>query len=233
MGHYSYYLMILVAIFSLSVSAERIPLNDKGETIEVSPRKKKQATGRKAAARYMNRKVSKSKKNTNSSSREPAAVDRAHFMMVHIGTFLDSQAYQWGKTSGWDDKARLNLGVTYRFGEWTNSMDLLFRGEFNTFSFDGESPYKISFMPVIMFPDASSEFPLYFGAGGGLGVFFKQVSAESSLSIDFTIFGGVRFFDVFEFGGLFGEVGLKNHVHFLSDGQFNGVYISTGMIFSF
>lgn len=176
--------------------------------------------GRDAAAKFMNRKVA-----------QVTAGD--HYMAVHIGSFTSSEAYRWGVEDSWEDKADLNLGVTYRMGEWTNSMDLLIRAEFVAFEFDDKRPYKISIMPVIAFPDSRSQFPLYFGAGLGGGIFFKQASGESSLSLDYNLIAGARFFNVLDQIGIMIETGFKGHVHLLSDGQFNGIYVSSGLVFQF
>jgi hypothetical protein len=53
------------------------------------------------------------------------------------------------------------------------------------------------------------------------------------LSIDYTLFAGVRFFDLYRSTGAFIEAGLKNHFLLLADGQFNGYFISIGGIFTF
>lgn len=84
-----------------------------------------------------------------------------------------------------------------------------------------------------MFPDASSKFPLYFGVGAGLGVFVKQLSGESAMSLDYQVLAGARFFDLFNNAGFFLEAGLKNHMHMLSDGQFNGTFVAAGSVFTF
>ncbi|MEC9282606.1 MAG: hypothetical protein VX642_07830 [Bdellovibrionota bacterium] len=183
-------------------------------------RAKKIPTGRAAASKYMNRKV--------------AGVDGgSRYLALHIGGFANSQAYRWGEQDSWNDKAKTNLGVTYRVGEWSQSMDNFFRAELLSYSFDDKKPLKLSFMPIISFPDSRSRFPLYFGAGVGGGVFLKQVSGESSISLDYALVIGARFFDVFESAGLLFETGLKGHVHLLSSGQFNSTYVSAGTVFAF
>jgi hypothetical protein len=84
-----------------------------------------------------------------------------------------------------------------------------------------------------MFPDASSKFPLYFGGGIGPGIFLNQIPDESSVSLDYQLFAGVRFFDVFRNTGFFVEAGLKDHFLLTSDGQFNGTYAALGLVFTF
>lgn len=174
--------------------------------------------GKRAASKYMNRAVK---------------AHKPRYMAINLGVFTESQAYRWGEQDSWNGNAKADLGVTYRVGEWTQSMDLMFRADLQTFKFDGESPLKLAMMPVVVFPDARSEFPLYFGAGLGAGIFLSQVSSESSLSLDYNLLFGARFFDVFGDAGFLFEAGLKGHFHLLSSGQFNGTYVSGGMIFNF
>jgi hypothetical protein len=44
---------------------------------------------------------------------------------------------------------------------------------------------------------------------------------------------GVRFENIYEGAGFLIEGGLKNHLHLLTDGQFNGTYLAGGMVFVF
>jgi hypothetical protein len=129
--------------------------------------------------------------------------------------------------------ARLSGGVTYRIGEWQWGMDSNFRAEFQSYKVGDDRPLKLSIMPLITFPDVNSKFPVYFGAGAGMGVFFKQIENESALSLDIQLLAGVRLFDVLENTGFFIETGLKNHMNLLSDGGVNAVYFSGGAIFTF
>lgn len=181
-------------------------------------------TGRDEAAKYF-RKDSKVRRTVSGS--------RDHYLALHLGSFVDDQAYQWGQSSRQDNIGNLSTGVTYRIGEWVNSMDLLFRADFSSYKLKQGTPVKMSLMPAIVFPDANSRFPLYFGAGAGLGIYFKQIESESSLSLDYQLIAGARFFDVFENTGFLIETGLKNHFHLLSDGQFNGVFVTLGTVFTF
>jgi hypothetical protein len=164
---------------------------------------------------------------TTSSSGAP------RFLHIYLGSYLNDKQYRWGSADRGEDVGELIGGVTYRMGEWVNSMDLSFRGEFLTYDVDGQDPKKFSVGPIITFPDANSGFPVYFGAGAGLGVFFDQVDSESDLSFDYQIFAGVRQSDLLGTFGLALEVGLKGHVHLLSSGQFSGVYFTVGTVHEF
>ncbi|MBX2988974.1 MAG: hypothetical protein KF802_13885 [Bdellovibrionaceae bacterium] len=181
--------------------------------------------GRDAAARYFQREP----------SQEVAmpAGPRDHYLALHIGKFMNGQSWEWGRGGRVDDTGGMSFGVTYRLYEYSNSSDVALRVDFNDYKAVGEKPLKMSLMPMFMFPDANSRFPLYFGAGAGLGVFFKQVKDESALSFDYQLIAGARFFDVFENTGFFFETGLKNHVLLTTSGQFNGVFLSGGAVFTF
>lgn len=186
-------------------------------------------TGRGAAQKYFQRRQSQPR--ASSPRRSPAqAGDR--YLSLHVGTFFDENSYSWGRSSQ-EDIGKFNAGVTYRIGQWVNSMDLLFRADYNAYELNEGRASKLSLLPLITFPDASSRFPLYFGGGAGLGVFFKQIPGEESLSFDYQLVAGARFFDLLEGFGVMVETGMKNHVLLLSDGQFNGVFFSIGGVFNF
>jgi len=154
------------------------------------------------------------------------------YLAVRLGGFFQDQAYRWKRASQ-SDVGGFNGGVDYRLGEWINSADLALRADYTSYSLSEGSARKLSFGGIVTFPDANSRFPLYFGAGLGLGVFVKQLHNESALALDYSLLGGVRFFNVFNRIGLLAEVGIKNHLLMFSDGQFNGIYINVGAVFAF
>lgn len=156
-----------------------------------------------------------------------------HYLALHFGKFMSSQSWEWGQNGRQDNVGSGSVGVTYRLHEWNNSADFGVRIDFNEYDVAGEKPLKMSLMPVLAFPDASSRFPLYFGAGAGLGVFFKQHKDESPLSFDYQLFMGARFFNVVGNTGFFIETGMKNHLLLSSSGQFNGVFLTGGAVFTF
>ena len=212
-------LMLGLVMFCGTGFAQRVELGPEKSSEDWRRRAESLPTGRAAAGRLMNRAVASE------------AGDR--YLALHFGGFANSQAYRWGTASSWQNKAKSNVGVTYRVGEWTRAMDLLFRADLLTFNVDNSKPVKLSFMPVVSFPDSRSRFPLFFGAGLGAGVFLKQLPGESSLSLDYNLVLGARFFDVFDSVGLLFESGLKGHIHLLSSGQFDSTYLSAGAVFSF
>jgi hypothetical protein len=188
--------------------------------------------GRKAAEKYMSphRAVAS---NGGSSAGSSLMTSDSHYLAVHIGSFISDNAYKWGGKETASDVGRLNMGISYRIGEWVNSMDLLIRVDFSQYSLAEGRANKLSFLPVITFPDAASKFPLYFGAGLGGGIFMNQIAQESALSLDYQLLAGARFFDLFGNTGLFVEGGLKNHFLLLSDGQYNGAFATVGGLFTF
>jgi hypothetical protein len=187
--------------------------------------------GRKAAEKYM---APRTQTTTRTEAETESAVGPDdHFLAVHLGGFIDDTAYKWGRDEPQKKTGNFNIGVTYRMGEWVNSMDLAGRAEYTTYTVDGKSASKLTFMPVITFPDAAAKFPLYFGAGLGLGIFTNQLGGESPISLDYSLFLGTRFFDIFRNVGFFLEFGIKNHLFLSSDGQFNGLFVAMGPAFTF
>lgn len=182
--------------------------------------------GRAAAAKYF-------EKRGPAEDSENAGGASDHYLAIHIGKYMGSQAYEWGGHGKEEDVGGNNIGLTYRIDQWNNSMDFAMRVDFQEFSAANEKQTKLSLLPMLTFPDANSKFPLYFGAGAGLGVFFKQVRDESTISLDYQLILGARFFNVFENTGFFIESGLKNHILVLSSGQLNGTFIAAGAVFTF
>ncbi len=174
----------------------------------------------------------KERKRESSAVASPSAGAAPRFLALHLGSYFSDQGYKWGKGNQ-EDIGRLNAGVTYRMGEWVNSADWSLRIDFTSFELDDGLARKLSFGAILSFPDANSRFPLYFGGGLGMGFFIKQLEDESPITLDYALFGGARFFDVIDAVGFMVEAGLKNHLHLLSDGQFNGVYFNVGTVFAF
>lgn len=216
----------LIALLMLSVQAYGQAVEVQDEPVRPEPTKP--ATGKEAAGEYF--KARKADTNARRVANDGGATPR--YLAVHVGSFFTSQAYKWGEGDQ-DDPGKLNFGVTYRLGEWVNSMDFAFRFDYTNYEFDEGNARKLSFGGILTFPDANSRFPLYFGGGIGAGFFIKNIRKESALALDYQLIAGARFLDVFENVGFMVETGMKNHVHLLSDGQFNGVFINVGSVFAF
>ncbi|MEK6554445.1 MAG: hypothetical protein AABZ31_04325 [Bdellovibrionota bacterium] len=198
-------------------------------TIDQSAPKKKVGEG--AARQYFKERNQSEDDDEETSVRDNSKGTR--YMAIQLGSFMSDTQYRWGEMRREDDVGELTLGVTYRMGEWVNSMDLMGRVEYQIYDIDDEKPKKLSLMPMITFPDVKGDFPLYFGAGAGLGIFFDQAPDESELSLDYQIIAGARFMNMFPTGGLIIETGLKGHFHLLGSGQFNGTFLSVGGAFTF
>ena len=164
-------------------------------------------------------------------TQETGSSQPPHYMAVHFGTFFSNEHYNWAQGS--NNLHNLNAGVTYRLGEWVNSMDFAIRVEYTNFVFDYYAAKQISIVPIITFPDASSHFPLYVGGGVGLGLFTQQVPSRSPVALDWQVFAGVRVLNIWDKVGVMVESGMKNHVLVGSPGQFNGVYVNVGAVFVF
>jgi hypothetical protein len=155
------------------------------------------------------------------------------YLAFGLSNYMSSDAYNWGMSGKEEGIGKWGLDMTYRVSEYNNLMDQAVRVSYTEFKPAGKRASKMSFMYALTLPDAGSKFPLYFGFAAGPGIFFKQLEDESSLSLDYQLFLGLRLFNLFESAGFYIEAGLKNHLQLTSDGQVNGNYISTGAIFTF
>lgn len=182
--------------------------------------------GRDAAAKYFGQRQPQAESEVVSDLTD-------HFLGLHLGTQLATEAYEWGQRGREDGVGRLSFGLTYKFDSWGPRADSNLRVDFNEFELKGEKPLKMSLMPLITFPESSSKFPMYFGAGAGVGVFFKQLREETPITLDYQLIVGVRFFDVFENSGFFIETGMKNHLQILTSGQVNSTFLAGGALFTF
>ncbi len=157
------------------------------------------------------------------------------YMAIHLGRFMDSQAWDWGQREKLDGVGNYNLGVTYKMGPITDgeTMEWHIRIEATDYDLLDKKPFKLSFLPMIIFPDVASKFPIYFGGGIGLGAFIRQLPDESYLTLDYQLVLGARFFDIYGSMGFFVETGIKNHLHLLTNGQVNSTFLGIGTVFTF
>jgi hypothetical protein len=224
-----FFLVLGLQLASVPAFAQMVEVQDEPAPVQEAP-KSTPATGKKKAGSYFQ--TRKANKPAAESPRQPAGDGAPRYLALHVGGFFSDQGYNWGHGDQ-EDIGKFNMGLTYRLGEWVNSMDWALRVEYTTYSLDEGTARKISFLPIITFPDANSKFPLYFGAGVGAGFFVKQLAKESALAVDYQLFGGARFLNVIDQVGFMVEAGLKNHLQLFSDGQFNGVFINVGAVFTF
>ena len=206
--------------------------------------------GKKAAAKYFqNRGVAQNNQAPQSyednyqaspnrnPNRYPSSIEslspQDHYLQLGIGSYSSTTAYNWGNGSKQTDIGKVGFDLTYRLTQDSDLYDEVVRISYNNFEPVGQKASKMSFLYGITFPDAGSQFPLYFGIAAGPGIFFKQVDSESVLSLDYQLMLGLRLFNIFENTGFFIEGGLRNHLHITSDGQLNGTFISVGAVFTF
>ena len=156
-----------------------------------------------------------------------------HYMALHIGGFLSSDSFQWGASPHISNTGNLTAGLTYRMNPLGRLADWALRVDFIGYTLPEGKSLQVAFLPLLLFPESSSKFPIYFGIGAGLGIFPTQLPGESVLGIHYQLLAGVRFFNVLGSTGFFLETGLKNHFFLLSDGQFNGLFLTAGALFTF
>ena len=223
---------LLVFAMPYKAAAQAGPIEmDESNPVAAPTPKKGSVVGRKAAEKYMAPHKAEGENERVPLGSQLSASD--HYLAVHIGAYVSDNSYRWGLPDNQKDIGDATVGVTYRLGEWQNAMDLALRVDYSAYGLQDGTAAKLSFVPMITFPDASSKFPLYLGAGVGLGIFTKQISGESAIAFDYQLVLGARFFEVFGNAGFFIEAGIKNHIHILSDGQFNGTFVALGPVFTF
>jgi hypothetical protein len=194
--------------------------------------------GRTAAARYFQLEKQSERRGTASESSESSSSSSSsnlkdHFMSLGFGTFSDSTAYNWAHNGKETNVGKWGVDLTYRFAEQDYLFDEALRISYAQFEPADQEANKLSLLYAITFPEARSQFPFYFGAAGGLGVYLKQIDQESLISFDYQLYLGLRAFNLFDSVGLYIEGGMRNHLHITSDGQFNGTFLSLGTIFNF
>lgn len=183
--------------------------------------------GRRAAAKYFS---------AAGDEAVPAPVEKSRIsdrlLMLHVGGYTSGTSYEWKDSNKREGVGKATYGLTYLWDQW-RGLDLNLRFDFNEYKLDDQRATKLSVMPLWTFPMAETKFPLYFGFGLGAGVYFIQLENESNLSLDYQLITGARFVDLYENLGAFIEFGMKNHLHLLSDGQFNGTALAAGVVFTF
>ena len=192
--------------------------------------------GKRAAARYFQSESSGSEAevaNQKVASSVESLSAEDHFLAFGFSNYVSSDAYKWGQADKEEKVGKWGLDMMYRIGQYSNVIDQGIRVSYNEFEAVSKRASKLSFMYGLTLPDAGSQFPLYFGAAMGPGVFLNQLENESSLTLDYQMYLGLRLFNIFEKTGFYVEGGLRNHLQLTSDGQLNGSYISAGGVFTF
>jgi hypothetical protein len=227
---------IVVSILaSLALIASSIPAHARTQVDENTTEVKSEpivgepAVGEKEARKYFQK---NSRRDPTQASGKNVSDDE-HYLAIHLGSFISSDAYQWGQTPHVQNVGRLNAGFTYRLGMFGSFADSAIRADFIGYELPEARPVQLVILPMLLFPEAGSKFPLYFGLGAGAGFFFNQAPTESFISFNYQLVAGARFFNVLENTGFFIEGGIKNNILLLSDGQFMGYFLALGTVFSF
>ena len=161
-----------------------------------------------------------------------SSANLAHFIGIHFGTFIKDEALDWSETRE-KNRGKSLFGTTYRLGELGRLVDMSLRFNYTNYNLTKKSPRQFSLSPLFLIPSTRSQFPLYLGAGLGLGAIFSQVDSKSFLALNYHLLTGLRFFNVFGSVGTFLEAGYTGHVHLISNGEFHGFYILVGLLFTF
>lgn len=213
---------IFLTFSALTSSAQPQPTQPQPVQKSVPAEKSQPQVGRKAAEKYFEEDKKMIEKNSSTEN----------VLMLHLGKFVNSQAYDWGPLAQTNDAGQALYGVTYLFDDW-HGLDLNIRIDFQEFSLSNNRAVKLALLPLWTFPKAETKFPLYFGLGAGAGIFMQQLTNKSNLSFDYQLVMGARFLDLSPGVGAFVEYGLKNHLHVLTNGQYNGTSFAAGVAFTF
>ena len=180
-------------------------------------------TGKKAAMKYFTKKPAST--STFKAPRGPASTSYAQLFSLSAGALVNGKSYQWldDELGGW------NLQLSYRRAT-TGWLAQAFHLEFQKFTTLEEEFSKVSFLLNFVFPRSIS-FPVYIGAGAGPGFFLNQYNNESLWTMDYKGYIGLRLNQ--DHSQFILESGVKNHVHMLSDGQFIGWFVSSGVAYKF
>ncbi len=183
-------------------------------------------TGKTAAMKYFTKK-SKRQVVTRAPARASTsgALVGDQILAVAVGSLVNTQSYNWAEesTPGWNVEAFYQRAGDGYFGHGYH-LDL------QKFASGNEELTKLSFLFSLTFPRRLS-FPVYIGVAAGPGYFLKQKENESHFAFDYKGYVGLRLNQVHS--QYFVQSGVKNHVHVLSDGQFIGWFVSSGVAYTF
>jgi hypothetical protein len=189
--------------------------------------------GKAAAAKYFQKNPDDvSSKGSRNMASDSGISSEERYMTVGLSLFTKSETFNWGTINKEEDAGKYGFDMQYRLDQ-TNYVDYSLKVAYTEYVVQSQRASKMSFMYAATLPDAGSKFPLYFGASAGPGVFFTQLKDESSITLDYQLYLGLRIFNLFGSTGFYVEGGMKNHLQLTSDGQLNGTYISAGAVFTF
>lgn len=176
--------------------------------------------------------ASATEKEANSYFQQRATNFNQRHLNFYFYNSIKDRSYSWAV----DKQNQLldwNAGISYKWDNFGNFGDAIFKIKFSSFKIDKKSVFKNSLLLGVSFPDIDSGFPFYFGVGLGGSLFFNQVYSESIISVDYQTYVGLRFINIYQNLGSFIEWGLDNHFFLLSSGQYDNIYFAVGLSFVF
>lgn len=165
-------------------------------------------------------------------SQRQANTFNQRYLNFYLYNSIKDKSYSWGE-GGQNQLLKWNIGVSYKWDNFGNYGDSIFKVKISSFKIKEKSILKNSLLFGVSFPDIDSGFPFYFGASIGAGMFFNQLPGESVLSLDYQTYLGLRFINIYDSMGVFVEWGLDNHFLLLSSGQYDNIYLAVGLSFVF
>ena len=183
-------------------------------------------TGKQAAMKYFTAKRRPADAPSTVSSRAGSKKGGGdELLALSVGTLVNGEGYQWAECdfSGWGVELFYQKPST---GTFLKGYHL----ELQNFSVGEQEFSKVSFLLSFSFPQSLS-FPVYIGVAAGPGMFLQQQEGESEFAFDYKGYFGLRFDEANS--QYFLQTGVKNHIHMLSDGQFIGWFVSSGVAYKF
>ncbi|MCY4513250.1 MAG: hypothetical protein OXB86_06145, partial [Bdellovibrionales bacterium] len=119
----------------------------------------------------------------------------------HLALYLGTSLY--GETTDQTASKPFStvlFGLNQRIKEFSTIGDLSIRVELLSMKFtDGKREWLVDVVPVFSLPDVRSGFPVYVGAGAGMGLFPRHiVRKKPTLSLNARLLAGVRVVDWYE-----------------------------------
>lgn len=181
-------------------------------------------TGKRAAMKYFTGGAKKQIKTRQTASISPTQPGH-RILALAVGSLVNSRNYNEGQGQymGWNAEA---FYLKADQGYFAKGYHL----EMQKFSTHLRELTKLSFLLSFSFPRRLS-FPVYLGVAAGPGFFLKQNKGKSQFSFDYKAYLGLRLNQ--ENSQYFLQTGVKNHVLVLSDGQFVGWFVSSGVAYTF
>lgn len=174
-------------------------------------------TGYRSAVKYFTK---KKPVKVNENSYEVDLSDAEDDMLLSLDTefFLNNRPSDESLVN--DGEWGLNLGLFWDETYFSHGVQV----DYLTY---GEDEKKISLLGGLIYPRIQTRFPLYIKGHLGLGYFTGDSFGRETLSIDYNLYTGVRFFSGSMLFNI--EVGSKNYTKLLRSAYLNSFVLSSGM----